>query len=137
MSPTAPQKKYGLFSVAVLLLLCGGAALFLAPHGYTIRSVGVVAVMVSAYLVRISHVHTRSTLSAAAGPEGTFNTQKRPGRIAWVVGLALLPTLAASFLYLHNDAIHGGHTALPAYVFAGVILACAAVWGYIVSQIMR
>jgi hypothetical protein len=58
-------------------------------------------------------------------------------RLAWAVGIGLVPAVAVSYLYLYRDAVHGGHEVLPVYVFAGVALACAVVWPYIATKILR
>ena len=54
----------------------------------------------------------------------------------WTVGVALLLLAGASFFYLYQDALHGYQEALPVYVFAGVGLACALVWSYLVSKVL-
>jgi hypothetical protein len=136
----APQnvarKRYGLFVAAILLLLLGGVGIYLGPHNYPIRAVGLVAIMASAYLVRISHVHDRPGLPKASGWETDLKTAKGPGRLLWIVSLALVPLLGASGFLLHIDAVNGGHEAWPADVFAGVVLACAIVWGYLAAKIL-
>jgi hypothetical protein len=60
---------------------------------------------------------------------------KGPGRLLWIISLALVPLLAAAFFLLHIDAVNGGHEAWPADVFGGVGLACAVVWGYLVAKL--
>jgi len=94
-----------------------------------------VVIMVSAYLVRISHVHDRSGLPEASGPRTDFKIAKGPGRLLWIISLALVPLLGAAFFLLHIGAVNGGHEAWPADVFAGVGLACAVVWGFLVAKI--
>jgi hypothetical protein len=54
----------------------------------------------------------------------------------WIIGAALLLLTGVSFFYLYQDALHGYHEALPVYVFAGVGLACALVWSYLVSKML-
>ncbi len=137
MPQGVPRKRYGLFVLAVLVLLSGGMALAVGSHDYTIRSLGLVAVLASTYLLRISNVHTRSASPVASRQGADFKPIKSPGRLVWAVGVALVPILGVSFRYLYNDAVHGGHTALPVYVFAGVIVACASFWSYLLSRILR
>jgi hypothetical protein len=132
-----PQKRYWLFVLAVLVLLAGGAALFMGPKNFGIWSLGLGACIVSVYLMRVSNVHSRS-VSVATGSEGTGpKAKKGRGRLIWIIGAALLPVAGASFLYLYQDALHGYHQTLPVYVFAGVAALCAVVWPYLVSRVLH
>jgi hypothetical protein len=133
MSQKIPQtqKRYSLFVLAILLLLLGGAALSIGPKYSAIRSFAGVAFIVAVYLIRVSNVHTRSTLAVSSNP-----ASNRPGRLMWIVGFALLVVLGISFLYLYKDALDGYHEVLPVYLFAGVGIACAGVWGYIASKLV-
>jgi len=135
-SQNVARKRYGLFVVAILLLLLGGVGIYVGSHNYPIRALGLIAIMASVYLARISHVHGRSDLSEVHGRGEGLNTAKGPGRLLWIVSLALVPLLGAAYFLLHLDAVNGGHEAWPADVFAGVVLACAIVWGYLASQIL-
>src|SRR5208337_3450144 len=133
-SQNVARKRYVLFVLAILLLLLGGLGIYVGSHNYPIRALGVVAIMGSAYLVRISH-HDRSGLPEASGPRTDLKIPKGPGRPLWIISIALVPLLAAAFFLLHIDAVNGGHEAWPADVFAGVGLACAVVWGFLVAKI--
>ncbi len=66
-----------------------------------------------------------------------FGAARPPGRLLWVVSIALLVLAVAAFLYLYEDALHGYHDVLPVYVFAGVGVACAVVWSYLVAILVR
>ena len=134
-SQNVVRKRYGLFALAILLLLFGGVGIYLGSHNYPIRVLSLVAIMASAYLVRISHVHERSGLPEASLRGKDLKTAKGPGRPLWIVSLALVPLLGASFFLLRYDAVNGGHEAWPADVFAGVVIACAIVWGYLAAKI--
>jgi len=132
-----PQKRYWLFVLAVLLLLAGGAALFMGPKNFGIWSLGLGACIVSVYLIRVSNVHSRS-VSAATGSEGTDSKAKKgQGRLIWIIGAALLPLAGASFFCLYQDALHGYHETTPVYVFAGVAALCALVWSYLASRLLH
>lgn len=137
VSQETPRKRYGLLILAILLLLSGGGALYAGSHNFAIRSLGLVAIVASAYLVRISRVHNRSGSSAASGQGIDSKAARRPGRLLWTVSVALLLLAGVSYLYLYNDALHGYHEVLPVYMFAGVGLACVLVWSYLVSRIVR
>ena len=132
----ATRKKYSLFVLAILVLLSGGAALFLGGHNFAIRAVGVVGCIVSAYLIRISNVHTRPTATVVTDQRAGTEAENGPGRLMWIIGVVLLLLAGASFFYLYQDAVHGYQEALPVYVFAGVGLACTLVWSYLISKLL-
>lgn len=129
-------KRYVLFVLAIPLLLLGGLGIYVGSHNYPIRALGVVAIMASAYLVRISHVHRKPGLLVEAGGPGTdFTIAKGPGRLLWIISLALVPLLGGALFLMHIDAVNGGHEAWPADVFGGVGLVCAVVWGYLIAKL--
>jgi hypothetical protein len=134
-SQNVARKRYSLFVLAILLLLLGGAAIYVGSYNYPIRGLGAVAVLASVYLVRISHVHDRSGFPEANVRGTDLKTAKGPGRLLWIISIALVPLLGAAYFLLHIDAVNGGHEAWPADVFAGVGLACAIVWGYLAAKI--
>jgi len=134
MSQTAFQKSYGLYSLAILFLVLGCAGVIAGYRSFGIRSLGLVALVVSAYFVRISKVHASPDIRTDL--EADSKEEKSPGRLVWGIGIALVPAAGMSYLYLYHDAIHGYHEALPVYVFAGVGLACAIVWAYLVAKMV-
>jgi hypothetical protein len=123
-----PRKSYLLFSLAVLLGLLGGAAFFLEPHNFLIRSLGLLALIGSVQLVRISRVHS-------SDQRVDLTASKAPGRLMWFVGIALLLLWGLSCFFMYIDAVRGYHTGWPVYMFVGVGLACAVVWSYIVAKL--
>lgn len=134
-SQNVAGKKYLLFILAILLLLLGGLGIYAGSHDYPLRALGVVAIMASTYLVRVSHIHDRSGLPDVGGSRTDLKIAKGPGRLLWIISLALVPLQGAAFYLLHIDAVNGGHDAWPAYVCGGVVLVCAVVWGYLVARI--
>jgi len=126
-----PQKRYGLFILAIFLLLSAGAAFYVASDSLPIRSLAALALIASVYLVRVSHVHTRDS-----GARVDFTASERPRATVWFLGIALLGLAGVSYWLMHIDALHGGHTGWPAYMFAGVAVACAVVWGYIITKLV-
>jgi hypothetical protein len=122
-------KRYVLRSLAVLLVLLGIALFVLESHDFVIRSFGLLALRASLQLVRMSRAQTPSY-----GPPDLAGSN-RPGRIMWFVGIGLLPLAGISYWLIYIDALDGGHAAWPVYVFAGVGLACAGVWGCIVGKL--
>ena len=133
-SQNVARKRYGLLVPALLLLLLGGVGIYLGSHNYAIRALGLVAIMGSTYLVRISRVGDRSGFPEASGRTMELTTEG-PRRWLWIVSLVLVPLLGAAFFLMHIDFANGGHEAWPVYVFAGVALACAIVWSYLGARI--
>lgn len=129
------RKRSGLFVLAILLLLLGGAGIYFGTHDYPLRALGVLVVMASTYFVGISRVHDRSGLAEASVQGTEVKLARGPGRLLWVVSFALVPLLGAAYFLLHTDAVNGGREAWPVDVFAGVGLACAIVWGYLVAKV--
>lgn len=136
MSQTAFQKRYGLYSLAILFLVLGCAGGIAGHRSFAIRSLGLAALMVSLYFGRISKVRASPALAIRTDLEADSKDEKGSGRLAWAIGIALVPAAGMSYLYLYHDAIHGYHEALPVYVFAGVGLACAVVWAYLVAKMV-
>lgn len=125
------MSRYGLFAVGAILLVLGGIAFLINDR--SIRPIGIGAILLSTYLVRMSTIRGRSAQGAGAV---AVKATERSSRLLWVVSLALLPVAIIAFLYLENDAAHGYHQVLPVYVFAGVAVLCAAVWSSLVSKIL-
>ena len=130
------KKRYGLFALAVLLLAFACAAFVLAPNNFAIRLLGIAAIVVSVWLVRRSGIHTQSRGLVSSGGT-TARAGSRLGIVGWAAGVGSLLAAGASYFYLRNDALHGYHQVSPVYVFAGVGLACAVIWGYIAVKLLQ
>lgn len=129
------KRKYGLLILAIALLLFAGAALVVSPHDVAIRSLGMLAIVISVYCVR---------LSKAAGAGSTMTTIQqtasslptRSGRSVWIVSILLVPLFGMSFAWLYSDAVQGYHQILPVYCFAGAAIVCALCWSYLVARLL-
>ena len=129
------RKSYGLFALAVIMLL-GGAALFIEFYKIVLfRSFGLLMCMASVYFIKISHVHSHVGLLTLDGQFADDKATKRPGPIMWTLSGGLLVALGLSFIYLYRDALGGYHKILPVYIFAATIVVCAIVWSYLISKI--
>lgn len=133
MSRTITLKRYGLLSLAILSLMLGGVGVYFGSHNFPIRVLGLAAIMASTYLVRLSRAYNRSGLTH----RGTTHkiAEGGPGRLLWIVSLALVPLLGAAFFLMHIDYLNGGHEAWPVDVFGGIGLVCALVWSYLAAKI--
>lgn len=133
-----PRKRYGLFVLAILMLLGGAAALFFAWSSFTRRIedfviwlLGLLMIVASTYLVRISNVRARP--GAVAGED---RASKRPGALLWLMGAASVIALVISYHYLYRDALGGYHEVWPVDVFAAVALISASVLAYLGSRLV-
>lgn len=130
MSDGKSSKKYALRSLAVLLALLGAVVFVLGSHNFVISSFGLLALLGSGQLVRMSRAQNLSfkRLDPTAS--------RGPGRVMWFVAAALLILAGVSFWLLYVDALHGGHAVWPVYVFAGAMLIGAGVWSYIIVKLV-
>lgn len=131
MSEGKPLKRYALRALAVLLLLLSAAIFVLESHNFVIRSFGILVLLASVQIVRMSRAQNPSLghvdLTASGGP----------GSVMWFVGVALLVLAGVSYWLMYLDAFHGGHAVWPVYLFAGVVSVGAGVWSYIVTKLVR
>ena len=130
------DRRHALFALAVLLLLAGATALILNSDDFRIRSLGVSACVVSAYLVRKSRLSARSILEGETYRDANLGTPKRVGYVTWAVSIILLPLLVVSFLCLYSDALHGYREIWPVYLFAAAAAVCSLFWSYVASRLM-
>jgi Na+/phosphate symporter len=139
VSQQEPRKvRRGLFALAVLLFLAAGAAFFMGGKDFTIRSLGLLTLIASVYLVRASNVRSTRSAVVIASSQGTDSEAKKSGgHLMWIIGAALLPIALAAYFYLQQDALHGYHEVLPVYVFAGVAALCVLVWSYLASRVLH
>lgn len=131
------KKKYGLFILAVLLLLLGGVALFVGTNNFVIRSLGVIACLISVYCVRRSNIHAKSNSAIETSQQAKSKPSTQLRRSIWIISIVLLPMLGLAFLSLYRDALHGYQKAWPVYLFAGVVAICAFCWSYLMAKLLR
>lgn len=125
------KRKTGLLALAVLLLLLGAVDLVRGQNNVAIRSVAMLACMVSVICVR----YARSSSATIETPPTWSERAARPGRPLWIVSLVLVPVAAISLACLYEDAVHGHQQLWPVYFFAGVTMACALCWSALVARL--
>jgi peptidoglycan/LPS O-acetylase OafA/YrhL len=134
--PHSPYtKRYGLFAVAIVLLVCGGFALLMGSTHFLFRPLGALACLVSVWLVKLSRVHAESD-AAASARNVSLGTTDRPRPAMWALGVVSLIAAAISYLYLYKDALDGYHEILPVYCFAAAMLVVAVIWGYLAAKLL-
>lgn len=135
MPETAQKKRYVLFSLAIVLFALAAVALLLGSSYSAIRPLAGIACIAGVYLVRISNSQRSQSLANAPVAGVGFTEQKRLRRRLWVISIALVPLLGVALILMYVDAANGGNQSWPVYIFGGVALACAAVWGGLVANI--
>jgi hypothetical protein len=128
MSQKVPGKRYGIFVLAIVVLLLGGVAFVMGSNSFTVRVLGALACMFSVYLVQVSNVHRRSVSVLTGDSKSTM----RPGALMWSIGGLLLGGAVVSYLYVYT------HREVPAlYVFAAVAAVCILFWSYLITTLLR
>lgn len=134
MARGVPKKRYGLFILAVVLLLSGIVINVIYFNDRPIRSLSLLMLIVGALLVKASNVRgllgLRSTSTQSLNPE----ILKRRGRLGWALGVASTASSVIFYFFLRQDELAGGHQVWPAYAFAASGLIGALIWGYVVSK---
>ncbi len=137
------KKRYGVFALAVVVILAGIAAMFIWRNDFVLNFVGLLLMVVGVYLVKVSDVrglrdvvtrgkkHGDSIITNSPYPAAT----NRPSPTMWVVGVILLVATGISYYLLHEDALNGGHEAWPVYLFGAVGVACVVFWSYLLTKL--
>lgn len=129
------KRRYGLFALAIALFLAGGAAIFVGFNNPLALAFAGLMIVASVRLVKASNVHggTRHADGSLgnADPDGT----KRPGLLAWTLGVGSAAAVGISFFYLYKDAVNGYHGIVPVYAFAASALVAAVVWSYLAAKL--
>ncbi len=123
------NKKNITFSLAIVALIVGIVIFALGYNTFLIRSFGVLFVMLSAQLVRISKGRGQSELQHA-DQNLTHDVRSGPSRTAKALCFASGIAFAISSIFLYKDAADGYTEVWPVYAFAGCGLIFAVLWGY-------
>jgi len=124
-SQSGPGRRYGLYLLAVVLLLVGGAGIIFGSHNFQIRALGSIAILAS---VRVVQASRRPALPEGFRRIGESTPANDSRRSLWIASIALVPCFAASLFLLHIDAVNGAREAWPFYVFGAVGLVSFFVW---------
>lgn len=138
-----PRKRYGLYVLAIVLLLAGAAALILEWNSFAqggtaflIWSLGPLMIVASTKLVKASNVRVRSSSTIAGDQNSIASGRKRITWRSWLAGAASLIVFWISYHYLFKDALRGYHQVWPVYAFAGAGLICALALGYLAARLL-
>jgi hypothetical protein len=132
MSAETHRKRYIVFAVAVALIVVAVVALYLGTNSFVIRSVGIVAGLVSVRLIRISNIHSRSSSADIDKYGKRFGESKWQRRPIWMLsGIVLLACFCFAIFALYKDAIGGYKEIWPVYLFTGTVVVCMVFWSYL------
>jgi hypothetical protein len=135
MSQTTPKRRYGLYSLAILLLLVAIVALYLGSDYPTVEPVAGVAIIAGVYLLRISKSRPQQTLAIVTVPGADSKAEERLRRRLWIASIALVPFFGGAYVLMYIDSVNGSHEGWPLYVFVGVGFVCTIVWSYLAAKI--
>ena len=130
------KRKLGLFGLAIVLLLLGGVALVMGSNDVAIRSLAMLAIIISVYCVRQSNIFIRPASANTIIQQTRSKLPTRPGRSTWIASIILLPLLGLSFVWLYSDAAHGYHQIWPVYFFTGKAIICTLYLSYLVARLL-
>ena len=136
--PAEVRTKFYALRVLAAILLASAAVLFiLLPRNFAIRSLCLVAGLISVGIVRRSDALVRRAWGQVVGEWSPATAAKRVGRLAWTLTASLLVACVLCYFLMYLDALHGGKEAWRAYAFAGAGLAFAVTSAYVAAKISR
>lgn len=129
------KRRYGLFALAIAVFLAGGAAIFAGFNNPLALAFAGLMIVASVRLVKASNVHGEARLTDVSLGNADPDGAKRPGPLAWTVGIGSAAAVGISFFYLYKDAVNGYHGIVPVYAFAASALVAAVVWSYLAAKL--
>ena len=130
------KRKYGLFILGLFFLLLAGVGLVMGSNNVGIRSMAMLAIIISVYCVRVSNIRVDPDSVITTSQQTRFELPAGPSRSLWIVSLILLPAFGLSLFWLYRDAAQGYHQFWPVYCVAGVAIVCALCWSYLVARLL-
>jgi hypothetical protein len=133
----ARGRFYTLRALALVLLAVAGAAFFLWPNSFGIRSLGLLGIMIAVSLVRRSN----TVVQRAQGEAGTVwappNADRRVGPLVWALAAASFVACIVFYFCMNVDQAHGGNEVWPVYAFASAAIALAVTLGYVAAKVRQ
>jgi hypothetical protein len=117
-----------LFALQALSLVFAAFCMFYGQHNFAIRSIGLLAIFAGLALVGATR---RVRFGVPLQSKPAFSVK----RWQWLVGVALVIVMAASYAWLLHSSVPGYKGGLaPLWVFLAAILACFAWWSNILLR---
>lgn len=130
-------KFYAFRTVAIALFASALVVFFLRRNSFEIESLAFLAILVGAWLVRLSNTYVGRARGQAGAEWAPAKSAKRVGPLAWALTAASLAACVLFYLAMYVDAAHGGKEAWPAYALGGAVMALAVTSGYVAMKIFR
>jgi predicted membrane channel-forming protein YqfA (hemolysin III family) len=129
-------KRYGLYSLGMVILLSGVLAISLAANDFLLLFGGIIACLVGVRLIHASQVPSSKNPNFNRPPESNSWGSGR-NRLLQTIGIALVPALGLSLFFLFEDVVRGHRHSWHLYVFIGTMTVCTAVWAYLMSKSLK
>ncbi|MHB1056512.1 MAG: hypothetical protein ACYC0F_01345 [Rhodanobacter sp.] len=128
--------RTGLYFVAAIFGVLGAALFIFASHYSMLKPFGMALVALSAYLLRFSGKQKFSDGRQDFDNASTVNSagRKKADALARGLGLVAVLMVTASYIFLREDALGGGHQVWPAYAFTVSVLFGAVIWSYLLAR---
>jgi len=126
------EKRYGVYAIAITLLVVSAAALVFGGNSFAMRCLGIVACIAAVRFVQISKLRGQPSIHSI-GEQG-IELHRGPPSVMWVIGAALLAAVLVAGFLLYRDAAEGYKDAFPVYAFAASVVLCGGFWGYLLSR---
>ena len=130
--PEMRGKWYALRALAVVLVVFAAVSFFLWHNASGIRSIGLLAILLSGWLVRRSNA-----LVWRAQKQVFVEPDRRVGPLVWTLISASLAAVVVFYFLMYVAEEHGGKDAWPVYGFVGAGLVLAMSTGYAVIKVLR
>jgi hypothetical protein len=130
----ARWKFYTLRALAAVLLVLAAVMFVLRPNNFGIRSLSLLAILLSLWLVRRSSAYAWRALGRV---ETGLPATGTVGLLAWILAAASLAACGVSYFLMYRDALHGGKEVWPVYVFGVAALSLVVTVGNVVVRIFR
>ena len=135
--PEVRTRWWVLRGLAVALVAFAGVTFFLWSSSFWLRLPGLLAILATVWLVRLSNAYVRRAQGQVAGERSSANAARRIGWLAWTLAAGALVACGVLYLVMYADALHGGREGWPAYAFAAAVLALAATGGYVIMKLFQ
>lgn|SRR6185437_1974687 len=120
--------------LGLVVALAGCVIVAVGFNSTTWETSGLVVCMIGAFTARACRVKSPDKLRVDHQRGLYAGKAPRPGRLAWLVGIASTVALVGSFVALYVDAAFGSHWEWPLYAIGVSALICALSWGYLAAK---
>lgn len=135
--PEVRTRWLALRGLAVALVAFAGVMFFLWPSSFWLRLAGLLAILVTVWLVRLSNAYARRPQGQVVGERSFAKAARRIRWPAWTLAAGALVGCVILYLIMYADALHGGKEGWPAYAFAAAVVALAATGGYVIMKLFQ